>query len=121
VFDGLGLSNKDTTNVFVSSLSVFDGEPQKERPVVSLFPNPFNSELIISVFNNFQLEIKSISVYDIRGKKIINWGVSNKNNNKSVLSWRAKDEHGFEIRSGLYFVRIESDKKPIIKKVTYLK
>jgi len=121
VFDGLGLSNKDTTNVFVSSLSVFDDERQKERPVVSLFPNPFNSELIISVFNNFQLEIKSISVYDIRGKKIINWGVSNKNNNKSVLSWRAKDEHGFEIRSGLYFVRIESDKKPIIKKVTYLK
>jgi hypothetical protein len=35
--------------------------------------------------------------------------------------WGGKDERGFEIRSGLYFVRFEGSNKSIIKKVTYLK
>ena len=54
-------------------------------------------------------------------KKIITWDVSNKNNENNRLFWRAKDEHGFNIKSGLYFVRFKGDKNSIIKKVTYLK
>ena len=42
VYDELGLSDKDTANVFVSSLSVFGGDLES-RGGISLFPNPFNS------------------------------------------------------------------------------
>jgi len=121
VFDGQGLSGKDTANIFVSSLSVSSDRAEAEKNKVSLSPNPFNSALLISYINQGGFQINNVSVYDVIGKKIITWDVSNKNNEKRVLFWRAKDERGFEIRSGLYFVRFEGDKNSIIKKVTYLK
>ena len=49
----------------------------------------------------------------------ITWFLDNKKTNH--ILWGGKDEHGFEIRSGLYFVRFEDSNKSIIKKVTYLK
>jgi len=121
VFDEQGLSGKDTANIFVSSLSVSNGGAEEEKNKVSLSPNPFNSALLISYVNQGGSQINNVSVYDIIGKKIITWDVSNKNNENNRLFWRAKDEHGFNIKSGLYFVRFKGDKNSIIKKVTYLK
>ena len=43
------------------------------------------------------------------------------NKNINHILWGGKDEHGFEIKSGLYFVRFGGSNKSIIKKVTYLK
>ena len=119
VFDEQGLSDKDTASIFVSSLSInAEGEGKNK---ISLFPNPFNSMLFINYLSQKGFDAKRVSVYNIIGEKIINWDVSNKNTENSFIYWGAKDERGFEIRSGLYFVRLEGDKSSIIKKVTYLK
>ena len=121
VFDEQGLSDKDTANVFVSSLSVSNKETEKGKNKVSLSPNPFNSSLLIGFVNQGPFQINSVAVYDIVGKKIQQWFISNKANKKTNLYWDGKDDRGFEIRSGLYFVRFESNNGSIIKKVTYLK
>ena len=119
VFDEQGLSDKDTVSIFVSSLSInAEGEGKNK---ISLFPNPFNSMLLINYLSQKGFDARRVSVYNIIGEKIINWDISNKNTENSFIYWGAKDERGFEIRSALYFVRLEGDKSSIIKKVTYLK
>ena len=119
VFDEQGLSDKDTVNIFVSSLSINTGGKEKDK--ISLFPNPFNSMLFINYLGQSDFDVNRVSVYSIVGEKIISWDVSNRGSEKSFIYWGAKDERGFEIRSGLYFVRLDSENNSIIKKVTYLK
>jgi len=121
VFDGQGLSDKDTSSVFVSSLSISNKSAEGRKNNISLSPNPFNSSLLISYVNQASPLINSVVVYDVVGKKIQQWFVSNKTDKKINIYWSGKDDRGFEIRSGLYFVRFESNNGSIIKKVTYLK
>ena len=121
VFDGQGLSDKDTSSVFVSSLSISNKSAEGRKNNISLSPNPFNSSLLISYVNQVSPLINSVVVYDVVGKKIQQWFVSNKTDKKINIYWSGKDDRGFEIRSGLYFVRFESNNGSIIKKVTYLK
>ena len=120
VYDGQGLSDKDTASVYISSLSVFNSG-LKNDVGISMFPNPFNSSLSINFSNNGNFNINSVSIYSVTGQKIQHWLVGSKNKKKNHILWGGKDERGFEIRSGLYFVRFEGSNKSIIKKVTYLK
>jgi len=120
VFDEQGLSDKDTVNIYVSSLSVFNSELENDINI-SMFPNPFNSSLTINFFNSDDFITNSVSIYSITGKKIQQWSSGSKNKKRKYILWDGKDERGFEIRSGLYFVRFEGGNKSIIKKVTYLK
>ena len=121
VFDGQGLSDKDTSSVFVSSLSISNKSAEGRKNNISLSPNPFNSSLLISYVNQAPPQINSVVVYDVVGKQIQQWFVSNKTDKKINIYWGGKDDRGFEIRSGLYFERFESNNGSIIKKVTYLK
>jgi hypothetical protein len=120
VNDEQGLSDKDTTMVFVSLLSINEATdiPRKN---ISLSPNPFNSSLLISYLNQSNFLTNNIVVYDILGKEIVNWPVLNSFNTENHIYWDGKDGRGFEIRAGLYFVRFESKNNSIIKKVTHLK
>ena len=83
VYDEQGLSDKDTVNVFVSSLSI--NTRVKEKDKISLFPNPFNSMLFINYLGQSGLDTKWVSVYNIIGEKIISWNVSNKNSENSFV------------------------------------
>jgi hypothetical protein len=121
VFDEQGLSDKDTTDVFVSSLSINSSKEEKSKTKMSVFPNPFNSTLLIDYVNQNNLMVNNIVVYNIVGEKIISWDVSGNTDTKHYFYWDGKDVRGFEIRSGLYFVRFEGKINSIIKKVTYLK
>ena len=120
VNDEQGLSDKDTTKVFVSLLSINEATdiPRKN---ISLSPNPFNSSLLISYLNQNNFLTDNIVVYDILGKEIVNWPVLNSFNTENHIYWDGKDGRGFEIRAGLYFVRFKSKNNSIIKKVTHLK
>ena len=120
VFDEQDLTDKDTVNVFVSLLSVHKTKFEEGGGIL-LAPNPFNSSISIDFFNHKDFIIEEISIYDVTGKKIQNWFINSSNGGNSRISWSGKDERGFEIRSGLYFVRFEGNKKSITKKVTYLK
>jgi len=120
IVDELGLTDKDTTLVYVSSLAV-TGNHKKENNRLLLFPNPFNSHLFIGNLSGSGFKIGEITIYNIAGKKIINWRLLNQNNKNHNVLWDGKDENGFEIKSGLYFVRFKGSKKATTHKVTYLK
>jgi len=121
VFDEQGLSDKDTTTVFVSLLSINNSKEEKSKTKMSVFPNPFNSTLLIDYVNQNNFMVDNIVVYNIVGEKIISWDVSDNTDIKHHLYWDGKDVRGFEIVSGLYFVLFKGANNSIIKKVTYLK
>ena len=121
VFDEQGLSDKDTTTVFVSLLSINNSKEEKSKTKMSVFPNPFNSTLLIDYVNQNNFMVDNIVIYNIVGEKIISWDVSDNTDIKHHLYWDGKDVRGFEIVSGLYFVLFTGANNSIIKKVTYLK
>ena len=121
VFDEQGLSDKDTTTVFVSLLSINNSKEEKSKTKMSVFPNPFNSTLLIDYVNQNNFMVDNIVIYNIVGEKIISWDVSDNTDIKHQLYWDGKDVRGFEIVSGLYFVLFKGANNSIIKKVTYLK
>ena len=86
-----------------------------------MFPNPFNSSLSIKLSSGGDFITNSVSIYSITGKKTQHWSIDNKNKKNNHILWGGKDERGFEIRSGLYFVRFKGPKKTTTRKITYLK
>ena len=84
---------------------------------INLFPNPFNSSLLMGFSNIGRSPIQKIVVYNIIGEVVTHWEVKKEEN----IYWDAKDDNGFEINSGLYFISFISENTTIIKKVTYLK
>ena len=120
VIDELGLTDKDTAMVYVSSLAVTENH-KTESNQISLFPNPFNSSLFIGNLSGSGFKIDEIVIYNIAGKKIIQWRLLNQNKKRHSILWGGKDESGFEIKSGLYFVRFKGPKKTTTRQVTYLK
>ena len=84
---------------------------------VRLFPNPFNSSLLLDFSNNKTHLFQKIVIYNITGEVIKQWNIKK----EERVYWGAKNDNGIEINSGLYFISFISKNTTIIKKVTYLK
>jgi hypothetical protein len=74
---------------------------------ISIFPNPSNSQ--ITIVNNSNSEIKTITITDINGRTIQNLNVDN-----------ATTRSTFSIESlsqGMYFVKIEAENNSTVKRI----
>ena len=120
VVDEMGLEGKDTTNISVETLMAGEGQ-NNEKDKIQIFPNPFNSSLLIGGINGEGFVVNEVAIYNIVGKKITSWKNLNKRGIKNNVLWNGKNDNGFEIRSGLYFVRLIGSKNSITRKVTYIK
>ena len=120
VVDSMGLEGKDTTSINVTTLMVRE-EQYNEKGKIQISPNPFNSNLLISGINKEGFAVNEVIIYNVIGKIITSWKNLNNGDIKNNILWNGKNDNGFEIRSGLYFIRLNGPKKSITKKVTYLK
>ena len=120
VVDEMGLEDKDTTNISIATLMTSEGQ-NNEKDKIQISPNPFNSSLLIGGISGEGFVVSEVAIYNIVGKKIISWKNLNKGEIKNNILWNGKNDNGFEIRSGLYFVRLISSKNSITRKVTYIK
>ena len=120
VVDEMGLEGKDTTNISVATLMTSEGQ-NNEKDKIQISPNPFNASLLIGGINGEGFVVNEVAIYNIVGKKIISWKNLNKREIKNNILWNGKNDNGFEIRSGLYFVRLIGSKNSITRKVTYIK
>ncbi len=80
---------------------------------ISVYPNPFNSALNISVFSDRPTEI---SVYDIMGRPVRTFAIAAGNN---LVKWNAADEKGQSLSAGVYFIGNSENRS--FEKVLYLK
>ncbi len=93
--------------------------PEIEIPIVRNYPNPFNP----SCFIQLNLPKKSninLDIFNVKGERVKNLfsGVSEKNN---TLFWDGRDNFGDLLPSGIYFYKLNYNKKSIVKKMLLLK
>ncbi len=85
------------------------------------YPNPFssNTDISFSIMEEGQVEI---SIYDVKGRKIVTLLNQNISTNELVtVSWDGKDKSGMELASGIYIFKLETNGKVFTKKMTFAK
>lgn len=74
---------------------------------ITSYPNPFNNELIIMYGINLNSFIE-ITIYNIKGNRIKTLVKRHHTAEMHEVVWDGKDERGYSIASGLYFIYISS-------------
>ena len=93
----------------------------KSNLYLETYPNPFNPIL------NIKLEIKNtnqrlnVSIYNIKGQKVIELYNGTPRSSDLNITWNGKDDTGNTMTSGIYFVRANNSNEQTIKKVVLLK
>jgi len=94
-------------------------KPEKrEKPFITITPNPMRDYIRIKL-NNLQNERVSIKIYDATGKLIKT--LTKTENLKPYISWDGKDNRGRRVPSGVYFIRLNSEKESKLRKVIMLR
>jgi hypothetical protein len=83
---------------------------------LSIYPNPFNSTIIISYSN---LDGNNFEVYDIAGRLVKSLQTGNQSSGE--ITWNATDNDGHMVSSGIYFVRARTADGVATAKLVYLK
>ncbi|NLH93090.1 MAG: T9SS type A sorting domain-containing protein [Candidatus Cloacimonetes bacterium] len=86
----------------------------------SCSPNPFNPSTSIT-FSLPEAGPATISVYDLRGRRIATLLDSYMRAGKHSIIWNGKDSAGDDVVSGVYILLLESGGKQHTRKVTLLK
>jgi hypothetical protein len=97
--------------VFRERLGIEEVKSRKEGYGLSLYPNPFRSILTINSSSHSEIRVE---IYNASGQMV-----------KSIkglppIYWNARDENGKILPKGLYFLRIETPKGRITKKILFL-
>ncbi len=99
--------------------SSHDAEEGRHLPTVSLieriYPNPFNSTVMIETSCNPQRSLASI--YDVMGRRVRYFPQLP----EARFSWDARDEYGVIVSAGVYFIIIRQDTLEDRQKIIYAK
>jgi len=82
---------------------------------IQIFPNPFNGNATIE-YNIINTIESKINIYNIIGEKVLLETKINKTGNKKQLKINSK-----QLKSGIYFIEVENNRKIERKKFTILK
>jgi len=84
------------------------------------FPNPFNPETKI-VFDLPESGQVKLVIYNIKGQKVKTLLNCYMSPGRSEMLWNSKDDNGKRVSSGVYFYRLQTPSKTLIKKMLLLK
>jgi hypothetical protein len=125
--DGSGVSTKA---VFLDSVMHFFGifstginevsDVNVKAPILKLYPNPFSKLMHIKFQAPSSKNQVTMSIYDAAGRLVRSIPIINLcNPNKSVVSvcWDGKDDSGYRVSNGIYFVRLEIGDYKQVEKV----
>ncbi len=104
------------------SISSIKNRTNMHHAIINLevFPNPFNKNIIIrfNIRNNLNA---NISVFNLSGKEVKQ--ICNKKYSSGTyqLNWNGENKSGKEVASGIYFIRFQSGKQFLSKKILFLK
>ena len=84
------------------------------------FPNPFNPKTKIA-FNVIKNGKIGLVIFDISGRLVRTFNISNIGPGYHQLEWDAKDDHGSVVSAGVYFLRFNSEANYQVQKVILLK
>ena len=97
-----------------------EGVPAGDKLVRSIYPNPFNPQVTISI-ELARTERVRVHIFDVRGKRIRELLNDEKGRGRHDIIWDARDDRGQTAASGVYFVIVESGAERARHKITLLK
>ena len=112
-------SLRDSINVYaVMEQGISEYERINSFYKFEVYPNPFNKYLTLKfeISNNSQFKI-SLSVYDILGKRVKNFGDLMISDKYIKIIWDAKDDTGNKLTNGAYFVKLKIGEFSEVKKI----
>ena len=76
------------------------------------YPNPFNSAVRINYTMSNVSDVR-INIYDIMGRLVQNTLERDKRAGIHTFTWNGRDRSGRELPSGIYFVTLMLNEKPV--------
>jgi outer membrane protein assembly factor BamB len=109
---------RNSSFCYDTSASVKEVSPTGEN--ISVFPNPFTSNLNIEFYKT-ESSFTDISIYDITGKLIKTLFIGRLSEGRKVFNWNALNSSGVEIASGLYLIKLSDGNKITTTRVSFAK
>ncbi len=94
--------------------------PVIDSIIHSSYPNPFNPKTTIS-FDLPRSEIVDISIFNIKGQKVITLVSSFKEQGSHSVVWNGNDANGKTVGSGIFFYKIKTANETAVSKLLMLK
>ncbi len=93
---------------------------QLQKPYIINYPNPFNPETRL-VFNLPEASQVRLAVYNLKGQlvKVLTDEILPAGDN--AIIWNGRNEMGRLVSSGVYLVRMQSEKASVMKKIMLIK
>lgn len=91
-----------------------------ETHAFNIYPNPTPNSTTISFSLANPTDI-SIKIHDLQGRLIKTLGKEIQNSGSHQIIWNGTDENGKEVKGGLYFVRLQTDKYVMTRAVEIIK
>ena len=119
------LSNDTTKKVSVhidiaEELKIQSANQPKNFQLISAYPNPFNSTIVID-YEIFVDSFINITIYDIIGNVIKTMENSYYEIGPKSIQWNGMNDHGKEVSAGIYFFKLQSHNFIQSTKLIFLK
>jgi YVTN family beta-propeller protein len=123
-FTPTGGGNANVIAVQAQVTSAMTGIPEgavaERGPSLRCFPNPFNPRLSVAYHLHEASEV-SLSVYDAAGRLVAALDQGERDAGEHRATWSGVDPRGHDAATGVYFVRLEADRRTVTKKAVLLK
>jgi len=86
----------------------------------SPYPNPFNPTTFIPFEVHAPVDV-SISIYNQRGQKVMNWDLGSRSPGSHRLQWDGRTSAGLPCPSGIYLIRMDAGSQSFVSKVVLSK
>lgn len=84
------------------------------------YPNPFNPTTTISYGLPHASHVK-LDIFNIMGQKTITLIDANQSAGVKKVIWDGRDQNGKQVASGMYFYRLQSGEKEVVRKMSLIK
>jgi polyhydroxybutyrate depolymerase len=102
----------------ISERVITSTDDEDKSYMIEAYPNPFSSSIRIN-YHVIDKAFVSVTIHDTTGKEIITLvNQAELPGDKSVI-WNVKNVNGFIMKSGVYFVRVESGSKMYSQRIIY--
>lgn len=95
-------------------------ESQPRVPSFEVSPNPFHSEAWIRWSTPGSGRVH-VAVYDVKGQRVATLVDEQRAPGAGAVRWRATDERGKRLPSGIYFMRLDSSGQTAIRRVVSIR
>jgi len=106
-------------SVITPIVSDNNSRPQHFR-LLPPYPNPFNTTVTIPYALPTTTDV-TISIYDLQGRLVRRWHQGAQSPGYYRLVWMGRNQSGREVGSGLYLVRLETQRYAAVRKLLLIK